>query len=151
MKLTNLRTLFMFVLVGCGGGEAGLDLATRDPRCVAACPETMPRYDGIGAVCDAASRALCLDECEARIADLPSVCQSCLVEEAEFRPDGDAQAPGGFCDQTTCTLTSEFGMCSFPVNDEAASLACRRTVDPRREVSCEAEFRPTTECARVCN
>ena len=45
---------------------------------------------------------------------------------------------------------SEFGSCTYGVNDEAAKLKCYQQTDPRREVTCTPMFRPTTECATVC-
>jgi hypothetical protein len=94
----------------------------------------------------------CLDECETRIATVTTVCQNCLVEDACFGPDGchGSGGPLGTCSDTTCTVTSDFGTCTFPVGDEAAQLKCLQQVDPRREVSCKASFRATTQCASVC-
>jgi hypothetical protein len=137
----------------CGGnGDDSVDLSARDPRCVAACPDTMPEHDGVGRVCDTASRGQCLDECEARIAGLGTVCQNCLVERACFAPGGCfGDTTGGSCTETTCTLTSEFGTCSYPVDDQAAYITCLQKIDPRRTVSCEASFRPATDCASVCS
>lgn len=149
MKLSTL--LLLCALDGCGGSNSQLDVANRDPRCLAACPETMPQYPDIGAVCSTASRVQCLDECEVRIAGLPTVCQSCLLEKACFGPDG---CFGGTidqsCDQTTCTVQTELGSCSYPMADDAARMACLRKVDPRRDVTCDVRFRPTTECASLC-
>lgn len=140
------------LLVACGGGGGDdVDVANRDPRCLSACPETMPQTAGVGAVCDTASRAQCLDECEARIAGLPTVCQSCLVEDACFGPDGCFGSQSGVsCDETTCTLESEFGTCTYATSDQAARLACQQKVDPRREVSCTTSFQSTTKCVSVC-
>lgn len=140
------------LLVGCGTSD-GVDTSDRDPRCVSACPATMPRYEGVGRVCNAASREQCLDECETRIAGVSPICQSCLVEEACFSPDGDGCSGDDVsigCTQTTCTAYGEFGTCMYPVGDEAAKLRCYQQVDPRREVTCAPEFRPATECASVC-
>ena len=133
-------------------GDGGVDLSNRDPRCVTACTAEEPFYEDIGKVCNAPSREQCLDECETRIANLATVCQNCLVEEACFGPDGcDGEGPGGFCDTTTCTITTELGTCMYSTGNEAARLECLRKVDPRREVTCTSEFRPTTECASVCS
>jgi hypothetical protein len=153
MKLLTPAPILVCLLFACGGGaNTDLDLSSRDPRCLAACPETMPAHDGVGAICDTASRAGCLDECEARIAGLPTVCQNCLVEDACFGPDGCfGSDPGGFCDQTSCTIESEFGTCTYQSSDQAAHLACLQKVDPRREVSCTPEFQATTKCASVCS
>jgi hypothetical protein len=146
-----LCILFTIATPACGSDGSGLDLSSRDPRCVASCPQTMPEYDGVGAVCDTPSRVQCLDECEARIAGLATVCQSCLLEHACFDPDGCfGPINAGDCTQTTCTLTSDFGTCSYQIGDHAAELACLKTVDPRRSVTCQATFRPATECASVC-
>jgi hypothetical protein len=104
-------------------------------------------------VCDAASRTQCLDQCEARIAGLPSLCQSCLLEEACFDPGcgSDGVSIGGSCDETSCTIETQFGSCTYATNDQAAYDMCLEQVDPRREVACEVHFQPTTECASVCN
>ena len=142
--------------VGCSGdpGDAGgVDVSSRNPRCVSACPETMPPYPGAGEICDAASREQCLDECEARIAGLAPICQNCLVEEACFGPDGCyGDEVSGSCTNTTnsCTLTSQYGTCTFSIGDEAGKIKCFQQVDPRREVSCTPSFRSATECASVC-
>ena len=150
-RLDVLCIAFMVAACGTSGGPGDLDLDKRDPRCVAACPETMPQYEGVGRVCDSASRVQCLDECEARIAGLKTVCQSCLLEKACFAPGGCFGDVGdGSCTETTCTLTSDFGTCTYPVGDQAAHLMCMQKIDPRRSVTCQAEFRPTTDCASVC-
>ena len=144
--------VFALCVVACAGEDGDVDLENRDPRCVSACTAEEPRYEGVGRVCNAASRAQCLDECETRIANLMSVCQTCLVEDACFGPSGCSEGivVGGSCDPTQCTLMSEFGTCTYNTSDEAAKLRCMQQVDPRREVSCKSEFRPTTECASVC-
>lgn len=153
--MNRFQLLVVCFLAACGGttGDDGsnVDTSHNDPRCVAACPETMPQYAGVGAVCDSASRAQCLDECEARIAGVPTLCQSCLLEDACFDPGGCFSIEtGGSCDQTTCTLTSEFGTCSYPTDDQAGRLDCMKVVDPRREVACTPTFQSTTKCASVC-
>jgi hypothetical protein len=150
MKL--LKVILFITLAGCAGSNGQLDTSSHDPRCVAACPVTMPEVSGAGAVCDTASRAQCLDECEARIAGLPSLCQSCLLEHACFEPgcgSGDVSI-GGSCDQDTCTIVTGFGTCTYATDDQAAYDACLQKVDPRRDVACQVEFRSTTECATVC-
>jgi hypothetical protein len=153
MNRFKLPALLFLSLAACGGAGDGseVDTSDHDPRCVATCPETMPQYDGVGAVCDAASRAQCLDECEARIAGLPTLCQSCLLEDSCFGPDGCfGSQTGGSCNESTCTLTSDFGSCTYTTSDHAAELACLQKVDPRREVGCTPDFQPTTKCASVC-
>jgi hypothetical protein len=141
--------LVVLCMGACAGDGDDVDLSSRDPRCVSACSAPEPPYEGIGAVCDAASRVQCLDECEARIANVTPICQTCLVEDADFGTDGEGA--GGYCTNNTCTLTSEFGSCTYTSGDQAAELRCRQQVDPRREVSCTASFRPATECASVCS
>jgi hypothetical protein len=138
----------LLLAAACGGSDANLDLSSRDPRCLSACPETMPAHEGIGEVCDTASRAQCLDECEVRIAGVPTVCQSCLLEHADLSPPGRVSDNG--CDGTTCTITSDFGTCTYPTSDQAAYLACLAKIDPRREVACTAYYRPVGECATSC-
>jgi hypothetical protein len=147
--IVSLSLLF----VACAGtdGPDQVDTSSRDPRCVSACTARDPRYANAGRVCNAASRVQCLDECETRIAMLTAVCQNCLVEEACFGPDGcDDGLVGLGCSNNTCTITTEFGSCSFTYGDAAGEQRCHEQVDPRREVSCKTEFRPTTECASVC-
>ena len=149
-----VKVALCVVLVACGGaaGDDGVDTTNRDPRCISACPETMPQYAGVGAVCDTASRGQCLDECEARIAGLPTVCQNCLLEDSCFGPDGCfGGQTSGSCNETTCTLESDFGTCTYATSDMAAHLACMQKVDPRREVSCTPSFQSTTKCATVCS
>jgi hypothetical protein len=153
--MNRFQLLVMSSLAACGGttGNDGSDVDTshNDPRCVAACPETMPKSADIGAVCDSASRSQCLDECEARIAGVPTLCQSCLLESSCFNPNGcNGVETGVSCDESSCTLTSEFGTCTYAPTDMAAELACRQKVDPRREVSCTVKFQSTTKCAAVC-
>jgi hypothetical protein len=147
MKLVPV--LFLFA---CGGGaNTDLDLSSRDPRCIAACPETMPEHPDIGALCDTASRAQCLDECEARIAGLPTICQNCLVEDACFDPSCSGYGDGGgLCTNDSCTISSDLGSCTYRYDDDAARLACLRQIDPRRDVACTAEFRSATKCETVC-
>ncbi|HEY5948826.1 MAG TPA: hypothetical protein VIV40_25220 [Kofleriaceae bacterium] len=155
MSHIKLSMVCAVLLVACAGdGDSGeVDTSSRDPRCVSACTASEPPYQGIGEVCDSASRVQCLDECETRIASVTTVCQNCLVEDACFGPDGcfGDDGPGYSCTDSTCTLTSVFGTCSFPYGDEPARLKCLQQVDPRREVSCKTSFRATTECASVCN
>jgi hypothetical protein len=147
MKLAS----FLCLVVACGGANPDLDIDSRDPRCVAACPETVPEHDNIGPICNAASRGQCLDECEARIAGLPTVCQNCLVEDACFDPGcGSGDVSFDSCDQTSCTIESDLGTCTYAISDQAARLACLAKVDPRREVSCAAGFRSATKCETVC-
>jgi hypothetical protein len=151
MKL--LKATLLFTLAACASNDGHVDTSNHDPRCVAACPETMPEVEGAGAVCDAASRTQCLDECEVRIAGLPSLCQSCLLEDACFDPGcgSDGVSIGGSCDETSCTIETQYGSCTYATNDQAAYDRCLQQVDPRRDVTCEAHFRPTTECASLCN
>jgi hypothetical protein len=139
-------------VVACAGDGDDVDVSSRDPRCVAACTAAEPSNEGVGEVCESASRVLCLDECETRIANVSSICQTCLVEDACFGPDGcfGGDPPFGSCNNTTCTLTTQFGTCTYNIADEAGKLMCMQQVDPRREVSCTSQFRPATDCASVC-
>jgi hypothetical protein len=154
MKRTKCFLLAPFLaLAACAGdGSGDLDLASRDPRCVSACTAPEPRYANAGEVCNTASREQCLDECETRIADLATVCQNCLVEDACFGPDGcyGGGITSGSCYNNTCTISSEFGSCTYNSTDEAQKQKCYEQVDPRREVTCTSEFRSATECASVC-
>ncbi len=144
--------LSLLAVTACGGSDDDLDLSSRDPRCVAACPETMQSSEGVGDVCDTASRALCLDTCEARIAGQMSTCQTCLTEEACFDPGGcgDDVVIGDSCNNGTATLTGWNGSCNYPCGDMAARINCLKQVEPTREVACNPMFKPATECASVC-
>ena len=139
-------------LFGCGGGASDPDFGDADPRCVSACTDVPPAIDGAGDVCNTASRAACIDECEARIAGVMTVCASCLLEETCFDPEGCDDRPSDpiTCDPNGCTITGRNGSCTFPQGDEEAAADCERQVNPRREVACTAEFRPTTECSTEC-
>jgi hypothetical protein len=150
----SLISLVCFaMLAACGGDDAAaLDLANRDPRCISACPDSMPPVAGAGDVCMVASRVQCLDECEVRIAGVMTTCANCLVEDACFGPNGClTTTEGNSCDISTCTVTGWNGTCTYPVGNEAAHAQCEVQVSPRREVACTAKFRPTTECVSVCN
>jgi hypothetical protein len=143
--------LVVACLVGCGGG-ASTSLEDRDPRCVSACTDDLPEIDGAGDVCSSASQSACLDECEARIAGVASLCASCLVEDACFDPSGcDDVVIINDCDSNgQCTITGRNDSCSYQADNEAARVACEKQVNPRREVACEAEFRSTSECSSEC-
>jgi hypothetical protein len=152
--MTTLRLLAVSSLLfaACGGDDADLDLSSRDPRCVAACPETVQQIDGVGDICNTASRALCLDTCEARIAGVMPACQTCLTEESCFDPDNcDDQVGQGCGPDGKDTVTGWNGTCTYTCSDMAARINCLKQVEPTREVACTAEFRPTSECASVCN
>src|SRR3569832_2549464 len=110
MKRLQLPALFLCSLVAACGTSANdgsnVDTPDRDPRRAAACPETMPQYDGVGPVCNATSRVHCLDECEARIAGVPTICQSCLLENSCFDPGGCfGVVVGGSCVLLFCLLS----------------------------------------------
>jgi hypothetical protein len=147
--MNPIKCCVFLVLLACAG-DGGADLSNRDPRCVAACTDTPPRDEGVGAVCDDESRVQCVDQCEARIANVSSLCQTCLIEDASFGPRGGDDGDPVFCSNNSCTLTTEFGTCTYNLGDEAGRLRCMQMVDPRREVACRSEFRPATECAAVC-
>ena len=147
------------LVAGCGGDDDGLELEDRDPRCVSACPATMQAIEGVGEICSSASRAQCLDECEVRIAGLASTCQTCLLEDACFDPNGggDGNSCGGdddapwFCDSDgMATITGWNGSCSFACEDSKAHTNCLKQVMPTKEVACTAEWRPVTECSQLC-
>jgi hypothetical protein len=150
---TALSALVLTLLAAsaCGGGDDDLDLSSRDPRCVAACPETTQSIEGVGDLCNTSSRTLCLDTCEARIAGQMPTCQTCLTEDACFDPEGcdDVVIDTG-CNNGTATATGWNGTCNYPCGDMAARTNCLKQVSPTREVACTAEFKPTSECASVC-
>jgi hypothetical protein len=135
-----------------GGGDDAPDLSQYDPRCQSACAIETPPISGVGDVCNGSSQRACLDECEARIADVETTCASCLVEDVCFAPEGDCGPQlGDDCSPgAQTTVTGWNGSCSYPCGDSAAREACLRQVSPRREVACSAEFRPVAECDASC-
>ncbi len=138
------------VLAACDGGGSGEpDLSDYDARCVAVCTDDPPAIEGAGDVCSGASRTSCLELCEARIAGQMSLCQTCLLEGAYYGTGGE-DGPGGFCDNTSCTITGRNGSCTYPPNDTAKREMCERQVNPRREVPCDVEFEPVSQCASSC-
>ena len=148
---TKLASTLMFsiavTVAACGGDDD--PFANADPRCAAGCAIEIPELDGAYDVCTTASARTCVELCELRIADVASLCATCLLEDIEFGTNGD-DVSGGFCDNGTCTVSGREGDCSYPANDRAARDACMRQVYPRRELACEVEFRPVSECASVC-
>src|SRR5437763_16346734 len=103
-----MRLFFAIALLAACGADDPLDLSHRDARCGSSCPATMPPVEGAGDVCSITSRAQCLDECEARIANVPTVCSNCLLDNAHFAPPAsDATMPGcgGGTGGSTCTVT----------------------------------------------
>ncbi|HVV82652.1 MAG TPA: hypothetical protein VHE35_06210 [Kofleriaceae bacterium] len=131
------------------GGDDGDPFANADPRCAAICQIQEPSLDGAYDICSVASASSCIDQCETRIADVATVCASCLLEDAEF--DTDETSTADSCMNGTCTMTGRTGDCMYPEGDQAARDNCARMVFPRREVSCDTTFRPVTECASVCS
>ncbi|MGE0869407.1 MAG: hypothetical protein AB7P03_12645 [Kofleriaceae bacterium] len=140
---------------GDGDDDEGDPVLNNDPRCVAACTDRSDMsIAGAGAVCDAASKMLCLDECAARIAGTSTPCGSCLVEEACLASDGcyglpDVSTSCNF--DNVCTVNGPKGSCSYPDGDIPKRDACHKQVNPRHEVECIAEFQPTTQCATLCD
>jgi hypothetical protein len=148
-----MRNFFLvtMVLAACGGGSGDPDLSDYDTRCVAVCTDSPPEIEGSGDICNSASRTTCLDLCEARIAGQTSLCQTCLLEDAYYGSDGDVVVGGGTeCNQTTCTITGRNGSCTYPQNDNAKYEMCMRQVYPTREVACEVDFQPVSDCATTC-
>ena len=149
MSTKLVVVIALATLVACGADGAS-STTNRDPRCVSACKVDPPAIVGAGEVCDMPSLVQCLDECEARIAGTTTVCGNCLVEEACLGPSCDPVGPGLDCDAAMCWTYGPKGMCSYPVNNEAAYEDCRRQVDPRATTACTAKFRATSDCASLC-
>lgn len=151
MSIYRLLMSFAFV-VACGGtSDSDVDLENHDPRCVTACPETTQEIQGVGEVCNAASRTQCLDECEARIAGLAKTCQTCLLEDACFDPECEDDSDPIVCNNGVGTVTGWNGSCTFDCSDDAARIACFQQVMPTREVACTVTWRSTVDCAALCN
>lgn len=138
-------------LVACGGDDGGgVDLDSYDPRCVAVCTDnSTPPLEGAGDVCNSAGRVSCLDQCEARIAGQANLCQTCLLEDADYGVPSDDGAPI-LCENNQCTINGRNGSCTYPMTDNTARDNCIRQVNPRREVACEVEFQSVSECASSC-
>lgn len=135
------------LVAACGGDDD--PFADADPRCRALCTIETPSLDGAFDICSTASAGTCVDLCEARIAGTETLCATCLLEDADFGTD-DAVSPGDFCENGTCTVLGRTGECTYPEGDQAARENCLRQVSPRREVACETEFEPVSECASTC-
>jgi hypothetical protein len=136
-------TLF---LVACGGDDP---FANADPRCAATCAIIAPDVDGAFDICDRDSAGACVDQCQARIAGVETVCASCLLEDAYFGTGGD----DGFVDcdiNGNCTIEGRTGTCTYQQGNTASWEQCMRQVYPRREVACQVSFDPVTACATVC-
>jgi len=149
----NKLGLAVLVVLAFGCGDSGgVDLANRDPRCVVACTDTPPLTDGAGDVCNTDSRVTCLDDCEARIAGVMTVCANCLLENACFDPSGCRDVGiGDNCNQNMqCTITGRVGSCTYTYGNTAMQQACERQVNPRREVACTATFQATSRCTQQC-
>lgn len=145
--MRSLLSMILLVAACDGGGEP--DLSDYDVRCVAVCSDDPPAIDGAGDVCDSASQTECLQLCESRIAGQASLCQTCLLEDAYYGT-GDGVSNGLSCDPQNCTITGRNGSCTYPANDSAKRDMCARQVSPRREVACDVEFEPVSDCAASC-
>ena len=136
--------------VGCSGG--GDDpLAGADPRCAAICTPEEPDVEGAFDICSTASVGSCVDQCEARIESVETVCATCLLEDASFGLDDDVFVPDQCEPSGICTMQGREGYCTYPQGDESAREDCYREVFPRREVACDVEFRPVAECSGTCS
>ena len=141
--------IVLFVAACSSGGDDPFTDA--DPRCATTCAIHEPSVAGAGDVCSTASAELCLETCAVRIAGVDTLCASCLLENSYFDTGGGDGEGTDYCDSQTCTMTGRSGTCTYPYGNVTAHDACYRQVNPRREVACEADFRPVTECATVCN
>ncbi len=101
-------------------------------------------------VCSPASADLCTDECNVRIEMVENLCASCLLEDADFGVGGDGVSLGDYCENGQCEKNGREGTCTYPQGDDAAEDGCTREVYPRREISCDSEFRDVLDCAPVC-
>ena len=144
--LSILAATCILPAAGCGEDDPYADA---DPRCASICAIEEPAIEGAGDVCDLASARLCLDNCATRLVDVSTVCGTCLLEQADFGLDQEV-GDTDFCTETTCEMSGREGTCSYPTGDDAAREACERQVNPRREVACQAESRPVSECAAPC-
>lgn len=140
--------LALLSVASCGGGNEG---AAVDPRCVSVCTIHEPEVAGAGDVCSATSAEQCQKECSAHVADVNSLCATCLLEQACFEPSCGPMGNGNECDASgQCTVSGREGSCTYPAGDQAAREDCLRQVDPRRAVECSTEYRPVSECSDVC-
>lgn len=144
----SIVTCALVIVGACGGDDD--PLANADPRCAAICQIEVPSLEGAYDVCSTASQASCVDQCAARIDGVSSVCASCLLEDADFGT-GDDVTPGDQCESGSCTTFGRLGSCTYPEGNQAAREDCIRQVSPRREVACDVDFQPVTDCASVCS
>lgn len=143
-------TLWAVALLAVAAPACGGDDAAVDPRCESVCAIDEPPVAGAYDICSEASADQCRRECTARIADVATVCGTCLIEEACFAPDCGGDSPGDFCEAGQCTVTGREGQCTYPEGDTAAREDCLRQVYPRRVVECATEYRPVSECGASC-
>jgi len=138
--------------VVCVAGCTGSDGKAVDPRCVSICAIHEPEVAGAFDICSTASAEQCKQECTARVADVKTLCASCLLEQACFAPDcGDSGGGDSPCDPSgQCTVTGRAGSCTYPAGNQAARADCLRQVEPRRTVECTSEYRPQAECNAAC-
>lgn len=142
--------LYLAVVIGLSLASCGEEDAPADPRCAALCAIASPTIEGAGDICSQVSAEACIAECNARIVGTPALCASCLLEEACFFDCGDDAGDPVVCDVGGCELSGREGTCTYPDGDIAAYEACQRQVNPLREVSCTADYRPVVECAALC-
>jgi hypothetical protein len=138
-----------------------------DPRCLDLCRAEMPDIDGAGQYCSQGSVDNCLLVCQARIDGLETLCQTCLLEGAEFGLYYTYCSYSECCSPQTgggeiCGLTSggwcepdmsesQFQDCVCTRNDDACYDACRRQLCPREAVDCNAPyFDDVSECMDIC-
>ena len=91
------------VLVGCGGGGGTMPFDTIDARCTALCKSSEPTFSDEVTTCE--------QECQLRVADVMSLCTTCLLDHANAGTCAqgqiccpNAEFPNGVQDcKTECT------------------------------------------------
>jgi hypothetical protein len=121
------------MFVACGDARE-----SSNPRCTALCDPDGAAYED---QCSESSVGGCIAACEARLESARTLCGECLLEGADFGEDGPIAV---MCSTDTC----DFRGCTYPRGDGAAERACHES--EAREVDCDADFRPITDCATVC-
>ena len=138
-----------------------------DPRCRQLCAIKKPDVEGAYDICSQKSSDNCKASCQLRVKDVSPACAICLLEDADFGPDGGTgvvvpgfpSSSGILCEtkrnacegkEPHCVATGRGGRCEYCYSDQKAKDDCVRKVFPRREVDCTAEFRSIDECANFC-
>lgn len=126
-----------------------------DPRCQQLCKTEAPPPDSTGDYCSVESSNACKKSCMVRIANVTTVCASCLLESAAFPKSFAIGSPQ--CEKSSkcqsgyeCVERGHKGECKYCQGDRNAYQQCVKQVSPARVIDCDVQFRSTEYCKEVC-